>query len=438
MTVTERHHALEPVGPQHESAKLRCVLVHGTRARDAKWVQAESEFAQALLTLDPGGVCFYKFLWSGANAQVDRASAADSLTELLGVEAGAHPDAKFLLIGHSHGGNICSNAIKGVPPANRVGVVCLATPFLSARARSLRTLMWIRFGYTILAVGACVAIFLMLGAFLLKFAPWLFKLKIWVLSLIFGEPIPPVLAVIPGVTAVLGSLAWAWKFGFGQHPRPEPGQLRAMELWNRFAPTEVPTLCIWHGLDEAFWGLRAARQVGEAGHHFVGWVERYILPVLIVFCTIAGIWISFSEHGGVYVYGDNSAAIRTGLAVLVGGLSMIVVPVALWWATAAVSSVTRIALGRISIMDHLWLDVSIGRIPSIRQDLVEARELPLFKSSVLANLLLTFPVLLGPLIHSRPYMDMRTASVIRGWYWGQKGCDVAAARGTSEASVAQP
>ena len=138
------------LGPDKASAALRCILVHGTAARDAPWVQFESALSQSLMTLDPGGVRLYKFLWSGANAQVDRLSAADWLAEKLAMQAAADPEAKFLLIGHSHGGNICSNAIKGVPSPQRVGVVCLATPFLNARARSLRALRWARAGFSIL------------------------------------------------------------------------------------------------------------------------------------------------------------------------------------------------------------------------------------------------------------------------------------------------
>lgn len=81
------------------------------------------------------GVQFAPFLWSGADAIRARPEHLQ-LAAQLHVDRERDPQARRLVIAHSHGGNVALRAIDllGEP----VPLATLATPFLSIRRRAVR------------------------------------------------------------------------------------------------------------------------------------------------------------------------------------------------------------------------------------------------------------------------------------------------------------
>jgi hypothetical protein len=124
-------------------------LVHGTwgrgffpkdykpggwpRKRIPPWFHEESNFHKRLtIELRNGGVEVRTkaFSWSGSNSVRHRASAAEELSKLL---ASDPPEARSIVIAHSHGGNVALKAISKLGSrAASIHLITLATPFLRA------------------------------------------------------------------------------------------------------------------------------------------------------------------------------------------------------------------------------------------------------------------------------------------------------------------
>ncbi|MBX3620922.1 MAG: hypothetical protein KF891_13205 [Rhizobacter sp.] len=111
-------------------------LIHGTFARGAPWTQEGSRLRSALAASLGDEVTFHVFLWSGDNSFAARADAAAALRAHLDSTIGTAPNDRHVVIAHSHGGNVALCALDGMAPGHEVdAVVCLATPFITARAR---------------------------------------------------------------------------------------------------------------------------------------------------------------------------------------------------------------------------------------------------------------------------------------------------------------
>jgi pimeloyl-ACP methyl ester carboxylesterase len=153
----EKDNALEPGA---ESATRLVTLVHGTWASKTPWVQDGSCF-QSWLSSELQGACFPFFRWSGRNSHTHRIQAGKELQDHLRrvqKQVERIPDAKHVVIAHSHGGNVVLYALQDDELRRRVdGVVCMATPFYSIRERRLPRLL---FGAVLLSlVGAAFMLF---------------------------------------------------------------------------------------------------------------------------------------------------------------------------------------------------------------------------------------------------------------------------------------
>lgn len=117
------------------------ILVHGTFARDADWVNdPQSPLRQRLEKL--GDVEFEIFKWTGGNTDADRFAGAEDLQQAIRPVVQQSPGAKHFIIGHSHGGNVILRALDGFSDAAHIdGVVTLATPFINCQPRDLDQLM---------------------------------------------------------------------------------------------------------------------------------------------------------------------------------------------------------------------------------------------------------------------------------------------------------
>jgi hypothetical protein len=129
-------------------------LLHGTHARHARWVQPDSMLCQQLAReVSPAQTAFRKFDWSGANSPFGRRRAALQLQEYLSEGLSKYPDARHIIIAHSHGGNVAAMSLEDDALRRKIfALVCLSTPFLVARHRPFGS--WLE---GMLAVGLAFA-----------------------------------------------------------------------------------------------------------------------------------------------------------------------------------------------------------------------------------------------------------------------------------------
>ncbi len=111
-------------------------LVHGTFARGAEWTRPASKLSQRLQEELGNEAILKRFEWSGQNSAVARYVGGRKLQGRLRSSLRRHPEAKHIVIAHSHGGNVALRAVT-LPELSSVRVVCLSTPFLRATPRYL-------------------------------------------------------------------------------------------------------------------------------------------------------------------------------------------------------------------------------------------------------------------------------------------------------------
>jgi hypothetical protein len=188
-------------------------------------------------------------------------------------------------------------------------------------------------------------------------------------------------------------------------------------------PQEARTLSIFHGPDEAYWGLRFIRLTSEWVHHVASIVARLGMPVLTMAASLAAAWWAV-EHGMEAPRPDlaeiNAMAAAARIPLYAGG-AMVGTALLLWTSAALVAILPMIGVGTFNVADHLWLDISMKRTPQISSAFVQYNEMPLHSGGFLANVIAALPVFSGPLVHSRVYADPRTAQVIGRWYREDEG-----------------
>lgn len=128
---------LDGVDSLPDAASVIVTCVHGTWARGARWPQLEAAIADALGTCTP--LTFRYFEWSGRNSVSARARAAADLRRALLQQISDTPQARLLLVGHSHGANVVLHAladrgddVSAITHATR-GIVLLSPPLLDCK-----------------------------------------------------------------------------------------------------------------------------------------------------------------------------------------------------------------------------------------------------------------------------------------------------------------
>jgi hypothetical protein len=83
---------------------------------------------------------FHSFEWSGKNSVMSRSIAAFHLSNLLRVLIEQYQDDQYVIIAHSHGGNVALRAVESLETetASKLRIVTLATPFLQLYRNYLR------------------------------------------------------------------------------------------------------------------------------------------------------------------------------------------------------------------------------------------------------------------------------------------------------------
>ncbi|KAA2235757.1 esterase/lipase family protein [Salinarimonas soli] len=116
---------------------IHIILVHGTFSTSAVWAAEESKFRKVLSATLKESKCNYKFHvvdWDGNNVVTSRRLASLAIQSVI---SSLPPSAKFLLIGHSHGGSAISYLLKTRADLGErlAGVVYMSTPFIALRLR---------------------------------------------------------------------------------------------------------------------------------------------------------------------------------------------------------------------------------------------------------------------------------------------------------------
>jgi hypothetical protein len=150
----------------HPSRQILAILVHGTWARNAPWCLPDSHFCRTLQADLGNSIQFDIFSWSGWNLHRARILAGLRLSDHILHAVSRHPEAKIVLVGHSHGGNVIRYALRRVDAARHItGVITLATPFITLTARPFTE--WLGFLIKGFAFQAMVIAFGVVGAMVL-------------------------------------------------------------------------------------------------------------------------------------------------------------------------------------------------------------------------------------------------------------------------------
>jgi pimeloyl-ACP methyl ester carboxylesterase len=126
------------------------ILIHGTFARDASWINDNSVLS-TIIREKAKDIQIIPFRWSGANSPAARIKAGYDLAAV-GEELYKRGCRKILVVAHSHGGNVALYSLRN-PQMRKIvsGIWFLGTPFITIRYRSVekfsgiftQTLSWL-------------------------------------------------------------------------------------------------------------------------------------------------------------------------------------------------------------------------------------------------------------------------------------------------------
>lgn len=127
----------QTITTRSDAQPIIVTLVHGTWARGAACCAERSLLRHTLEEEFSGRIAFEVFEWSGKNSPFHRSKAGIDLAGRLKDGFKNHPEnARHYVIGHSHGGNLVCQALRGRAVQERIsGIACLSTPFFAPRSR---------------------------------------------------------------------------------------------------------------------------------------------------------------------------------------------------------------------------------------------------------------------------------------------------------------
>jgi hypothetical protein len=230
------------------SSHILVTLVHGTFAPGAAWTRQDSELCAALRRQIPGA-SIEAFTWSGRNSNDARLQAARELAvwtddRLERAQREHTGPIRHYVIAHSHGGNVVLYACRFRSFANTLSkLVCLSTPFLSARAR---------YQSRGILMSLVVGVFTYGGV-----ALWLFGVRPWVATL----------AAVAGFLACVPLMGWVL----------DRCEKRAGALVSDLSPPTIDAasmLIVRCDSDEASGALTAAQLPTAVASALWGWLDR--------------------------------------------------------------------------------------------------------------------------------------------------------------------
>jgi len=160
---------------------IACILVHGTWAPRASWTLPGSALRRAIEEELRNRVRLERFAWSGRNSHGARTRAARRLALQLKHEFRSD---RVVLIAHSHGGNVCAQALRDLGDDPRIiKLICLSTPFLVERLRDVS-----RLGRSLFMLMPGAPLILLYGIWVAKtYPPWWLALPILPLVWLLGR-----------------------------------------------------------------------------------------------------------------------------------------------------------------------------------------------------------------------------------------------------------
>jgi hypothetical protein len=200
------------------------VVVHGTFAENADWIQPGSQFLQSL-GCRIGKRSIHTFVWSGLNSHKARSEAGQDLALFVNRLCLTESFQRVWCVTHSHGGNVALYALRDSQFAQRLaGIVFFGTPFFHVRPRNIQ-----RF---------CKVFSWMLGGlasvlFLLSFGV-IFSIFMVVVIALSSEHIFWSLSLSIGFFALMGVFNyWAERSRWGQSRRGEHTERKLLEFLSR-------------------------------------------------------------------------------------------------------------------------------------------------------------------------------------------------------------
>lgn len=117
--------------PASDTVAFVIILVHGTFGWFSSWLSVGSPLRNAVSDCLGAHVCIQRVKWSGWNSFRARRNGAANLKKKIMANRATWPNAKQLVIAHSHGGTLAYESL-GDPQcaAGADGLICMATPFL--------------------------------------------------------------------------------------------------------------------------------------------------------------------------------------------------------------------------------------------------------------------------------------------------------------------
>jgi hypothetical protein len=133
----------DPSGDECAMQRVLLVLVHGTWSDGKLWTEENTFFCGETLNLlrklnfDP---VIRRILWSSKNDTAAREMVRTELGSLLSDWAEMKEETPILIVAHSHGGNIATDAVRDALTENNdlpvIGIICMNTPFMKQEVRT--------------------------------------------------------------------------------------------------------------------------------------------------------------------------------------------------------------------------------------------------------------------------------------------------------------
>jgi hypothetical protein len=275
--------SVENVFTNAEAETLAVVtLVHGTFAADAQWTKSDSKLRRELHDLFGEHAAYYRHQWSGHNSFRARREAATALSAALKRYTGSFPRARLFIIAHSHGGNVALKALTPEIMPSVGGLVCLATPVLTARKRNYPRMADMAFN----SMGALPSLLVTLS--FLDLIGSNFALLIW--AILFGVS----WVVIKAIRSKISKLDFSERYDDIQSDKVlfmrAPGDEASLGI----GAADLLSLIVEK---VAIAPLRAAESINS---FFPYLRERLLSHKVLTFCTLAALGVSFFLGGDIY------------------------------------------------------------------------------------------------------------------------------------------
>lgn len=360
-------------------------LIHGTFARGAPWTQEDSTLRK-VLTRYLGSVTFRSFEWTGANNHNARIAAGALLGEHILKIKMEFPEARHILIAHSHGGNVIFYSLRDLDVENAIcGIVTMGTPFIKCHLRPDHTVVGV-VRYLAAALG-----------FLASYV---------VLAIGYENFVPDFIgqskhAMLVATATLLAFTVWK----LIHEPVRRWFSLAGNRAIERLTPSYSKTPCfvIHTPYDEAGMLLNTMRRVAIAPFHF----SNGLLGVLPTLLGTAAILLGLGEFVENIMELDEALSVSK-ISMVIGATLTFTVLIGILFGMAAIPPVVRghpLAFGWEKILDNLTVDLGTRVHPRKEKH-------PFDRSFRFSS-----NALWGGLRHSRMYQDPLVIEHIAQWIY---------------------